>query len=157
VKHSRALLADAHIDMLASVHGLLHELFETVVMVADEPSLMETVETLRPELVVVDLSLPGTGEANIARRLKVRDPTLCIVVLSVHDDPTIASQVRKAGAAGFVLKRTAATELGPAVEEVLRGGAYVSPCISETEAPGHGQRMGVGHANSNPKSRDRKG
>jgi DNA-binding NarL/FixJ family response regulator len=128
MKYGRVLLADSHMNMLASVHGLLHRLFETVLMVADERSLMEAVATLHPDLVVVDLSMPSTGEANIAHRLRQRDPTVRIVVLSVHDDPTVARQVCSAGAAGFVLKRTAATELAPAIEEVLRGGAYVSPC-----------------------------
>jgi DNA-binding NarL/FixJ family response regulator len=122
-------------NMLVSVHGLLHGLFETVVMVADERSLMDAVEMLRPQLVAVDLSLPGTGEANIVRRLKDRDPTARIVVLSVHDDPTVARQVRSAGAAGFVLKRTAATELAPAIDEVLRGGVYVSPSACQMDSP----------------------
>jgi DNA-binding NarL/FixJ family response regulator len=143
MKYGRVLLADSHINMLASVHGLLHKLFDTVLMVADERSLMGAVETLRPELVVVDLSLPGTGEANIARRLKGRDPTLCIVVLSVHDDPTVAGQVRKAGAAGFVLKRTAATELAPAIDEVLRGGTYVSPSAAGAPAGGAAGEAGT--------------
>ena len=129
MKHGRALLADGHLGMLGGVHSLLDALFETVLMVADERSLMEAVATFKPDLVVVDLSLPREGEANIARCLMQRHPELRLIVLSVHDEPTVVSQIRNAGAAGFVLKRSAATDLIPAVQEVLRGGTYVCPAL----------------------------
>jgi DNA-binding NarL/FixJ family response regulator len=129
VKHGRVLLADGHLGMLGGVHSLLDALFETVLMVADERSLVDAVTTFKPDLVVVDLSLPGEGEANVARRLMGRHPDLRVIVLSVHDEPTVVDQVLSAGVAGFVLKRSAATDLVPAVEEVLRGGTYVSPAL----------------------------
>jgi DNA-binding NarL/FixJ family response regulator len=115
--------------MLGGVHGLLETLFETVLMVADEASLVDAIATSKPDLVVVDLSLPREGEADIARRLMGRYPGLRLIVLSVHDEPTVADQMLNAGAAGFVLKRTAATDLIPAVQEVLRGGTYVCPAV----------------------------
>ena len=129
MKHGRVLLADSHLSMLQGVHSLLDALFETVLMVADERSLIEAIATFRPELVVVDLSLPGVGEANVARRLMGRHPDLRLIVLSVHDDPSVAMLIRNTGAAGFVLKRTTGTDLLPAIEEVLRGGTYVSPSL----------------------------
>ena len=112
--------------MLGGVHSLLDALFETVLMVADERSLMEAVTTFAPNLIVVDLSLPGGGDANIARRLIEGYPKLRVIILSVHDEPTVVDQMLSAGAAGFVLKRAAATDLVPAVQRVLRGGVYVS-------------------------------
>jgi len=93
-----------------------------VLMVADERSLIDAIATFKPDVVVVDLSLPGEGEANIARRLMERHPNLRLIVISVHDEPTVVGQVMGAGAAGFVLKRAAATDLVPAVEAVMRGG-----------------------------------
>jgi DNA-binding NarL/FixJ family response regulator len=131
VKHGRALLADGHLGMLGGVHSLLDALFDTVLMVADERSLMEAVATFKPDLVVVDLSLPREGEANIARRLMQTQPELRLIVLSVHDEPTVVSQFQNAGVAGFVLKRAAATDLVPAVQEVLRGGMYASPAVQQ--------------------------
>jgi DNA-binding NarL/FixJ family response regulator len=98
-------------------------------MVADERSLMEAITTFKPSLVVVDLSLSHSGEANIASRVMSQHRDLRLVVLSVHDDPTVALVVLKEGAAGFVLKRSAATDLAPAVNEVLRGGVFVSPSV----------------------------
>jgi DNA-binding NarL/FixJ family response regulator len=129
MKQGRVLLADSHLGMLGGVHSLLDTLFETVLMVADERSLVDAVTGFKPDLAVVDLSLPGEGEANVARRLLERHPDLRLIVLSVHDEPTVASQMLSAGVAGFVLKRTAATDLIPAVEEVLRGGTYVCPAL----------------------------
>jgi DNA-binding NarL/FixJ family response regulator len=129
MKYGRVLLADSHLSMLQGVHSLLDALFETVLMVADERSLIEAIATFKPELVVVDLSLHGVGEANVARRLMGRHPDLRLIVLSVHDDPTVAVLIRNTGAAGFVLKRATGTDLLPAIQEVLRGGAYVSPCV----------------------------
>jgi DNA-binding NarL/FixJ family response regulator len=115
--------------MLGGVHSLLGALFEVVLMVADERSLMEAVTTFKPDLVVVDLSLPREGEANIAKRVIEKHPQVPVIVLSVHDEPAVASQLVKTGVAGFVLKRTAATDLVPAVQEVLRGGTYVCPAL----------------------------
>jgi DNA-binding NarL/FixJ family response regulator len=129
VKHGRALLADSHLGMLEGVHSLLDALFDTVLMVADERSLMEAITTFKPDLVVVDLSLPQEGEANIARRLMLQDPELRLIVLSVYDEPTVVGQMLSAGVAGFVLKRSAATDLIPAVQEVLRGGTYICPAL----------------------------
>jgi DNA-binding NarL/FixJ family response regulator len=116
--------------MLAGVHSLLDAVFETVLMVADERSLMEAIATSKPDLVVVDLSLPSSGEVNIARRLMSQHPDLRLVVLSVHDDPTVVAAVRQAGAAGYVLKRCVATDLVSTVREVLRGGESISPAVS---------------------------
>jgi DNA-binding NarL/FixJ family response regulator len=127
MKYGRVLLADSHLNMLGGVYNLLDAMFETVVMVSDERSLVDAVATLKPDLVVVDLSLPGNGETNTARRLMERHPELRVIVLSVHDEPAVASLMLKAGVAGFVLKRTVATDLIPAIEEVLRGGTYVCP------------------------------
>jgi two-component system secretion response regulator SsrB len=104
-------------------------------MVADEPSLLDAIAQVKPCLVVVDLSLPDSGEVHIARRLMEAYPSLCLLVLSVHDDPTVVSQVCRVGAAGFVLKRTVATDLVPAIQDVLRGGTYLSPALQGDRCP----------------------
>ena len=131
MRQGRVLLADSHLPMLQGVRSLLESLFAAVVMVADEGSLLETIERLDPDLVVVDLSMPVQEGTNIARQLMGRFPGLRLIALSVHDEPTVATQMRDAGVAGFVLKRTAATDLIPAVEAVLGGGSFVSPAVSE--------------------------
>jgi DNA-binding NarL/FixJ family response regulator len=131
MQYGRVLLADSHLNMLGGVHGLLDELFETVLMVADERSLLDAIADVKPCLVVVDLSLPDLREVNIAKRLMQKHPDLRLIVLSVHDDPTVVTQLCDAGVAGFVLKRTVATDLVPAVHEVLQGGTYLSAGVQQ--------------------------
>jgi DNA-binding NarL/FixJ family response regulator len=131
MKHARVLLADRHLGVLESVHELLSALFEAVVMVADERSLKEVVTVFKPDLAVVDLSLAGDGGVNIAGRLMADHPDLRLIVLSVHDEPTVVGPVMGAGVAGFVLKRAAATDLLPAVRATLAGGTFLSPALHE--------------------------
>jgi len=127
MKHGRVILADSHQNMLEGIRGLLETLFETVVMVADGNSLLEAGERLKPDLAVVDLSLPVSGGINILHQLRNRLPDLKFIILSVHDEPTVVKEVMATGASGFVLKRSAVTDLIPAVEKVLQGRTYVSP------------------------------
>jgi DNA-binding NarL/FixJ family response regulator len=119
-------LADAHPEMLEALRGLLAGRFRTTMMVADVTSLLEAVERIGPDLVVVDHSLSASGDVNVVRTLFSRYPGLRVIVLSVHDEQAAVSQVLSAGAAGFVLKRTAAADLMAAVDAVLRGETYVS-------------------------------
>jgi DNA-binding NarL/FixJ family response regulator len=129
MSHRRLLLADAHPNMLEALRGLLVARFTTIVMVAEESSLLEAAGRMEPDLVVVDLSLPAAGEVNVVRALCSRYPGLRAIVLSVHDEPTAVAQTLAAGAAGFVLKRTAAVDLLAAVDAVLRGDTYVSAAL----------------------------
>jgi DNA-binding NarL/FixJ family response regulator len=146
MSHSSVLLADRHPNMLEAVRGLLEGRFATTVMVADEGSLLEAVARMNPDLVVVDLSLPASGGVNIVRTLLSRCPALRVIALSVHDEQAALRQTLDAGAAGFVLKRTAAVDLMPAVDAVLRGETYVSPTLGwepksenqERRTPGRG-------------------
>src|SRR5262245_12379968 len=129
MSHGCLLVADRHPNMLGAVRGLLEGRFATTVMVADEASLLEAVKLTGPDLVVVDLSLPVSGGLNVVRSLLSRYPGLKAIVLSVHDEQDAVSQALAAGAAGFVLKRSAAVDLTAAVDAVLRGETYVSPVL----------------------------
>jgi len=132
MKQGKVLLADNHQTMLEGVRNLLEDMFETVFMVADEASLMEAAEKLNPDLIVADLSLPVTKELNIVRRLKKAFPQIRLIILSIHDEGTAVGECLVAGASGFVLKRTAVTDLVPAIETVLKGDIYISPSVVQT-------------------------
>lgn len=137
--YGTVIVADRHHQMLSGIHALLGEVFDAVVMVADDRSLVEAVERMAPDLVVVDLSLPSsTDDLNVAHRLAAERPDLRVIVLSVHDEPAAVRQTLAAGAAAFVLKRSAATDLIPAVHEVLKGHSYVSPAARLDPASGLG-------------------
>jgi len=129
MSHRCLLLADGHLIMLGAVRGLLEGRFGATVMVADEPSLLEAVPRMEPDLVVVDLSLPASGGVNVIHSLLSKYPALRVIVLSVHDEQAALSQALGAGAAAFVLKRTAAADLVAAVDAVFRGETYVSPVL----------------------------
>ena len=131
MERKRILIADAHPTMLAGVRVLLKELFDVIFMVADEHSLADAIVTNRPDLVLVDLSMPVASGGNVARLLHRLSPELRFIILSVHDEKTVADACFSAGAKGFVLKRTAVHDLIPAVEAVLKGGTYVSPSIEQ--------------------------
>ena len=127
MKQERVLLADIHQNMLAGVRTLLESMFEKVFMVADEGSLLEAAEKIKPDLIIADLSLPVTMEINIARRLHKAFPEIKLIILSVHDEYSAINECMEAGAAGFVLKRTAVNDLVPAIEAILQDGSYISP------------------------------
>jgi DNA-binding NarL/FixJ family response regulator len=140
MKQGRVLLADCHLALLHSLRSLLASRFVVVVMVADAESLVDAVARLEPDLVIVDLSMPVAEGSNIVRQLKQRYPDLRVLVLSVHDEPTVVRLILDAGVSGFVLKRTVATDLLPAVEAALQGGSYVSPALSKG-APTRGDEV----------------
>jgi two-component system secretion response regulator SsrB len=100
---------------------LLQSMFEVVVMVADEPSLVESASRLHPALAVVDISLDRRGGLGWLSDLRAGSPDLKVIVVSVHDEAGVERAARTAGADAFVLKRAIATDLLPAAEAVLAG------------------------------------
>lgn len=123
------LLASPHHGLSEGVRGLLETAFTTVFMVADEPSLLEGAERLQPPVVILDLSLAGGDAGGLLRRIAALSPGSATLVLTVHDEPSAAQAVMQAGADAVVLKRSIATDLLPAVDELLAGHHYLSPAI----------------------------
>jgi DNA-binding NarL/FixJ family response regulator len=117
---SCVLLADRHQGLTEGVRGLLETTFGTVVMVADEASLLEAAHRLRPDVAVVDLSLARQSGLDWLRALRQRCPDLKVIVLSVHDEDSVRQVVMDAGADAVVIKRAIATDLLPAIDR-LRG------------------------------------
>jgi len=118
---SCVLLADRHHGLTEGMRGLLETAFGTVVMVADEASLLEGAGRLQPDVAIVDLSLSRDSGLGWLRAVRQRCPDLKVIVLSVHDEPAVRWAALEAGADAFVLKRAIATDLLPAVEFVRRG------------------------------------
>ena len=115
---SCVLLADRHHGLTEGVRGLLETAFGTVVMVADEASLLEGASRLRPDVAVVDLSLAQDSGLGWLRAVRQRCPELKVIVLSVHDEESVRRAAMEAGADAFVLKRAIVTDLLPAVARV---------------------------------------
>ena len=120
---SCVLLADRHHGLTEGVRGLLRSTFGTVVMVADEASLLEGADRIRPDVAIVDISLAQDSGLGWLRALRQRCPEVKVIVLSVHDEQCVRRAAMDAGADSFVLKRAIATDLLDAVEYVRGGGS----------------------------------
>jgi DNA-binding NarL/FixJ family response regulator len=118
---SSVLLAAPHPGLVEGIRSLLGTEFDTVVMVADERSLCESAERLRPRLAVVDLALARGDVAGLLHRLRLRCDGLKVILLSAHVEPAVAQAVKEAGAEGLVNMREIASDLLDAVDDVLRG------------------------------------
>lgn len=123
------ILADSHTEILFRIQKLLEPLFDAILMVADERSLVTAVERSCPDLIIVDLSLSVSREPNVARWIGKCLPETKFVVLSIHDESEAVTECVEAGASAFVLKRSAVDDLVFAVEAALRGELYVSPSV----------------------------
>ena len=118
-KHDCVVLADRSCTVTEGVRGLLGTMFETVVVVADVTSLLESAARLQPEVAAVDVSLAQDGSLLWMGELRKRCPEIKLIALSVHDEPSVQRTATNAGCDGFVLKRAIAAELLPAVERLL--------------------------------------
>lgn len=129
MRHGSVLLADSHSPMLEGIRSLLEERFEVVVMVADMRSLLGMMATMQPDLVIVDVSLPHAAGQSVIAMIHERYRRLNVIALSVFDDRVVADRILASGAVAVVLKSSAVTDLGPAIDEVGCGRKYLSPNV----------------------------
>lgn len=92
---------------------------------------MRRIDEARPEVVVMDISMPGIGGLEAVRRILAKEPGARILVLSAHEDAMHARRVLKAGAAGYLTKRSAAEALIQAIREVWQGKTFLEPQIAQ--------------------------
>lgn len=129
-KRPRVLLADDHTLVLEGLRRLLEDQCELVGMVEDGRALLDAAPRLAPDVILLDISMPLLNGLDAARRLRALVPRSRIIILTMHADPTYASEAFEAGAAGYLLKRSAASELAVAIAAVLAGRRYLTPLIS---------------------------
>ena len=123
---SCVLLADRHHGLSEGVRGLLESAFASVFMVGDVASLLEGTHRLQPHVVIVDLSFAAGDLDRLVAQMKARAPASRVVILTVHDEPSVAEAALRAGVCAVVWKRTLATDLLPAIEEAIAGRRFVS-------------------------------
>ncbi|MCU0718129.1 MAG: response regulator [Pirellula sp.] len=129
MKASTLIIADRHLGVLQGTSGLVRDMFDAVVMVADERSLLEVSMGMDPDLVIADLSLSEQQSVCIAERLLEHQPNLRIVVVGVYEDASVAERIMAAGASGYIVKRVVGSDVLPAIRRVIAGGTYVSPSV----------------------------
>jgi len=139
------LLVDDHAVVRAGYRTLLQDsAVEVVGEAADAKAACAQYVALRPDVVVMDLSLPGAGGFEAIRRILARNPEARILVFSIHEDVAFVEQALRAGAKGYITKNSAAEILVEAVCEVARGQMYLDRRLAQVLAlrQTHGQ-MGV--------------
>jgi len=122
-----AILADRHLGLAEGVRGLLETAFDTVYVVADLESLREGAERLAPAVIVLDLPLAGGEPSGLLHKIHELSPGSRVIVLTMHDQATVAKLALAAGANSVVLKRCVSTDFMPAIDAVLLGKEFVSP------------------------------
>jgi len=130
---TRVMLVDDH-AVVRMGFRLLLEGAPDIKVVAEAESGEEAVRTfpeVRPEVMVMDISMPGIGGLEAIGRILAREPAAKILVLSAHEDVMHARRVLKAGAVGYLTKRSAAEELIQAIRQVRQGKTFLEPAIAQ--------------------------
>ncbi|BDG60045.1 response regulator [Caldinitratiruptor microaerophilus] len=128
----RILIVDDHAVLRSGLRLLLHgkDGLEVVGEAGEAAEALALARRLRPELVLLDLSLPGLSGLDLLQRLRAEMPWLKVLVLTMHDDPEYLRRALEAGAAGYVIKRAADAELLAAIRAIRRGETYVYPTLA---------------------------
>src|SRR4051812_15248813 len=125
------LVADDHAIVMEGLVRLLQEHdFEVVDAVGDGERLIEAARRLRPDAIVTDLSMPGMSGLDVLSHLAEEGIDSKVIVLTMHNDATLATRALRAGAAGFLLKHSAGEELVEAIRQALQGRVYLTPVLT---------------------------
>jgi len=127
----RILLADDHTLVAEAIKRLLEPEYHVVGVVPDGRALLREATALKPDIVIVDLNMPMLNGIDASKQLKAVSPALKIIVLTMNEDVEIAAETMRTWASGYLLKKSAGSELVKAVKEVLRGGKYVTPALTQ--------------------------
>lgn len=141
----RILVADDHTLVRAGIVGLLGRLpgIEVVGEANDGREALALAEKLQPDLVLLDIGMPGLNGLEVASRLAARGRKPRVVVLSMHSAEEYVLRALRAGAAGYLLKGSAVAELERAVRTVARGGTFLSAAVSERVVADYARRTGT--------------
>jgi DNA-binding NarL/FixJ family response regulator len=121
VSRARVLIAEDHAAVADELRRILAPEYEVVATVGDGLALLSAADSLAPDVIVSDITMPGLDGITATQELLRRHPDARVVLVTVHNDPAVVARGRAAGALGYVLKLVADTELVPAVDAALRG------------------------------------
>lgn len=127
----KLLLADDHSLVIEGMRKLLENRYDVVGTVEDGRALLDSAATLHPDVVLLDISMPLLNGIDAARQLKQQQPEIKLIFLTMHADRAYVNEAFKAGASGYLLKRSAGAELLQAIESVLAGNSYVTPLVAK--------------------------
>ncbi len=128
---SRLILVDDHKLLLDAVKSLIEPEFDVVGSFEDGPTLLEHARDLRPDVIILDVGMPMMNGISLGEELKKLLPKTKLIYLTMNHDLDTAAEAFRLGASGYVLKSAAGSELISAIREVLHGGYYASPTLTE--------------------------
>jgi DNA-binding NarL/FixJ family response regulator len=127
---ARVILVDDHLAVSQQVARLLPGDFEIVTKLEDGAQLTSAVAEYRPDLIVLDITLPGASGIELASQLRQAKCTARVVFLTVHNDPDYVRAAFAVGASGYVDKAGLASDLVPALHAALDGKQFISPSVN---------------------------
>lgn len=127
----RVLLGDDHTLVLDGFRKLLEDRCEVVGTAEDGRTLLRMAQELQPDIVTLDISMPQLNGVDAARKLKKILPRTKLIFVTMHADPAYVNEAFKAGASGYLLKRSAGSELLQAIRSVMDGQCYVTPLVAK--------------------------
>lgn len=130
MKRARILLADDHLLVLEAFKNLLEPEFEVVGTANDGHALLQQAAELKPDLIVMDISMPLLNGLDAGRKLRTILPDAKLIYLTMSCDLDVVTEALQIGALGYVLKNSTASELREAIRRGLRGKSYVTPLVS---------------------------
>jgi len=139
---TRILLADDHVTVREGLRLLLDAQPDMQVIgeASDGAAAVARVLQLKPDVLVLDVSMPGLNGLKAAEALREQAPTLKILTLTRHDDDGYLHQLLKAGVAGYVLKQSRPAELLHAIRSISSGGRYLDPAVAGKVMTGYRRR-----------------
>jgi DNA-binding NarL/FixJ family response regulator len=158
VKRPRVLLGDDHTLVLEGFEQLLQPELDVVGKAEDGRALLNAARKLKPDVILLDISMPLLNGIDAARQLRRLVPATKIIFVTMHADQVYVTEAFRAGASGYVLKRSAASELVTAVREVLAGRFYVTPLVAKNAVQpltkGQSKTGGLSVADLTPRQRE---
>ena len=130
----RILIADDHPLILAGIRRLLENRYEILGTVENGRALVQSALALKPDLIILDISMPILNGIDAARQIKSKLPSTRMICLTMHDNAVYLRRALATGVTGYVLKTAPEEELLTAIEEVSRGKLYITPTFSREVA-----------------------
>ena len=128
---SRILLADDHLLVMEGLRKLLEAEHDLIGTVEDGVTLVDMAKELEPDIILLDISMPMLNGIEAARKIKKLLPECKLIFVTMHGDSTYVIEAFRAGASGYLLKRSAASELSQAIRAVRNGQQYLSPLVTK--------------------------
>ena len=127
----KVIIADDHTLVAEACKQLLEPEYDVVATVGDGRTLVDVAMTLKPQVIIVDISMPLLNGLDAGQQIKKNIHSVKLVYLTMNQDADLAAEAFRCGAAAYLLKTCAASELKIAIQEVLKGKSYLSPAIAK--------------------------